>query len=396
MTHSKRRVAAGLWQLKTNLFEIRIRVQHPRTRAWVARWRKFEGTRSEALLVRERWRQELLDEQLHPRRRETVASYATSWMSTKLRRGDLAPSTARKYGDALDLHVLPTFGDVLLDQLATRDVSEWLASKAVRYAPASCNSWLHTLASMLADAMADGLITHNAAAAVKSIRQRDDVDEDNSLRPDELRLYLDAWLELYPEFHALVLLLALTGTRWGEATSLKWSDIDEADKTGLLCIRRSHWCGRIKETKTGKRRLVPYPKLLADAMKLHRQRALVDQHPSLKGGWCFSGSTGKVHTHGRLCKENAAALKRAGINRRVTIHGLRRTMTDLLRLSAVDQVTAAALIGHDTERMRRHYSTVRHGEVTAAGDRVVRLVLDQKPDGRNDGRAVEGQSEKTS
>lgn len=344
MTHSRRRVAAGLWQLKQNLFSIRVRVQNPRTRAWVARWRKFEGSKSEALRAREQWRDELLDELVNPRRRETVGSFAALWMSTKLKRGDLAPSTARKYASALDDHVLPAFGEVFLDQLATRDVAAWLADKATKYAPASCNSYLATFAAMLADAVADGLVTHNAAAAVKAIRQRDDVDEENSLRPDELRAYLDAWLNEYPAFYPLVLLLALTGTRWGEATSLKWSDIDEADRTGRLCIKRAHWCGRIKSTKTRKQRVVPYPAVLADAMKVHRLHAIAKQHASLKDGWCFAARNGKLYRHGRLSQENAAVLKRAGINRRVTIHGLRRTMTDLLRLSSVDQVTAAALM----------------------------------------------------
>jgi integrase len=255
---------------------------------------------------------------------------------------------------------------------------------------------LRTLSAMLSDAMADGLITFNAAAAVKVIRQRDDVDEDNSLLPNELRSYLDGWLELYPQFHPLVLLLALTGVRWGEATSLKWSDVDEAERTGRLCIRRSHWCGRIKSTKTRKHRIVPYPSILADAMKAHRQRAIVEQHASLKGGWCFTAPNGQLYRHGRLHKENKAVLKRAGINRRVTIHGLRRTMTDLLRLSSIDQVTAAALIGHDTERMRRHYSTVRDSEVAAAGDRVVQLVLPREVDGRNDGRTADLPNEKAS
>lgn len=71
-------------------------------------------------------------------------------------------------------------------------------------------------------------------------------------------------------------------------------------------------------------------------------------------------------------------------------------MTDLLRLAAVDQVTASALIGHDTERMRRHYSTVRPEEARAAGDRIVQLVLAREIDGRSDGRSADASNEKTS
>lgn len=398
MKHTNRvRVAPGVWQLKKNrLYEIRVRVKHPRTGKDVGRWGRFDGTQTAALAAREQWRLELHTALVHPRRPETVASYAASWMSMKLRRGDLAPSTARKYAEAIDLHVIPTFGDVGLEHLVTRDIKEWLASKAERFAASSCNSWLRTFATMLNDAMTDGLITHNPAGAVRAVRELDDVDEDNSLHVDELRAYLDAWQEMHPEFYPLILVLALTGARWGEATALKWSDIDEAERTGLLLIRRSHWCGKLKLPKTDKRRYVPYPAVLSDAMKAHRQQAIAKQHPSLEGGWCFTATNGKLLRHGRLSTESKAVLKQAGIDRRVTIHGLRRTMTDLLRLSAVDQVTAAALIGHDTDRMRRHYSTVRPDEARAAGERVAQLVAAPRGDGRSDGRTGEDGKEKTS
>ena len=49
-------------------------------------------------------------------------------------------------------------------------------------------------------------------------------------------------------------------------------------------------------------------------------------------------------------------------------------MTDLLRNAQVDPVVAAGLTGHETARMRRHYSPVRHSEAVEAGERVVRLL----------------------
>ncbi|MDD9941264.1 MAG: hypothetical protein OXU20_09520, partial [Myxococcales bacterium] len=55
---------------------------------------------------------------------------------------------------------------------------------------------------------------------------------------------------------------------------------------------------------------------------------------------------------------------------------------------------AAAMIGHDTERMRTHYSTVRADEARAAGDKVTRLVFDQEADGRTDGRSAEPGNDK--
>ena len=51
-------------------------------------------------------------------------------------------------------------------------------------------------------------------------------------------------------------------------------------------------------------------------------------------------------------------LVKAGITKRFTLHGLRYTFTDLVRLANVDAVVRRALTGHVTEEMQRHYSHV--------------------------------------
>ena len=70
----------------------------------------------------------------------------------------------------------------------------------------------------------------------------------------------------------------------------------------------------------------------------------------------------------------AKCLTKAGIGKRFTIHGLRYTFTDLVRLANVDAVVRRALIGHVTEEMQRHYSTIGLDEKRAAVAGVLRLV----------------------
>jgi len=101
---------------------------------------------------------------------------------------------------------------------------------------------------------------------------------------------------------------------------------------------------------------------------------VAEQHPGLKEGWVFANTKGYPAYNGSLFKHNRNVLKHAGIRKHVTIHGLRRTATDLLRLAAVDPVTAKAIIGHTTDRMREHYSTVGADEARGIGARLVSLV----------------------
>jgi integrase len=83
--------------------------------------------------------------------------------------------------------------------------------------------------------------------------------------------------------------------------------------------------------------------------------------------WLFPNGAGKPRVNGSLHDANRRVLAHAKIAKRVTIHGLRRTATDLLRRAAVDPVAAKAIIGHTTDRMREHYSTVGADEAAASG-----------------------------
>ena len=80
-----------------------------------------------------------------------------------------------------------------------------------------------------------------------------------------------------------------------------------------------------------------------------------------------------------LSDASCRVLKHGGIAKRVTIHALRRTATGLLRRAAVDPAAVKAIIGHTTDSMREHYSTVGTDEARSIGERVVSLVPGVRP-----------------
>ena len=90
--------------------------------------------------------------------------------------------------------------------------------------------------------------------------------------------------------------------------------------------------------------------------------------------WVFPNGAGNPRANGALSNRNRTVLAHARIARRVTIHGLRRTATDLLRRTALDPVLAKAIIGHATDRMREHYSTVGADQAAAVGTRLLALM----------------------
>lgn len=378
---TKRRVAPGLWQLNTDLYEIRVRGVCPHSGKMRSRWRRFEGSKLGALAERERLHAELAGGVTsEPPQRETLEAFAHSWLSTQLARGDWRETTAQRYAQSLELHIVPSLGSLYVDAITPRDVETAVTDWAKRYKRATVNSWLRVLRTVLSAAVAQSVVASNAAASVRALRERRDDDGDetdwaNSLTPPELGAYLRSWRELYPEHVALIATFVLTGLRWGEATALMWADIEAAEKNGVIHIRRSHVRGVIRNTtKTGRRRLVPLPIELGKVLGEHRRALLAAQHPGLVAGWVFANDAGKPRANGSLCYVNQRVLAHAKITKRVTLHGLRRTATDLLRRAAVDPVAAKAITGHTTDRMREHYSTVSADETRDVGARVAALV----------------------
>ncbi|MDB4977321.1 MAG: Phage integrase, N-terminal SAM-like domain, partial [Myxococcaceae bacterium] len=140
----RRLVAPGLWKLNTDLYEVRVRAKCPSTGTMLSRWRKVRGTMTEALAERERLQADLRLGKAE-QAPETLSTYARSWLSTRLERGDWRETTAQRYAQALDLHVLPRFGHQLLDALTTREVEAALVEWGGSYSRATANGWLRVM-----------------------------------------------------------------------------------------------------------------------------------------------------------------------------------------------------------------------------------------------------------
>ena len=102
------------------------------------------------------------------------AAFAKSWLSTGLARGDWSETTARRYAESLDLHILPRLGGAFVDALKPRDVERAIAEWASKYERATVNGWLRVLRTVLNAAMAGELVPANPASAVRALRERTD------------------------------------------------------------------------------------------------------------------------------------------------------------------------------------------------------------------------------
>ena len=199
-------------------------------------------------------------------------------------------------------------------------------------------------------------------------------DGSNALTPSELAAFLDAMRTSFPHHYALVMVLAFTGLRFCHASALTWDDWDETN--GLLRVRRKQVRGVVSSLTRKKRApgTIPVEPILATALREHRDRLEETNAPGYELGWMFPSEAGTLRTPNTMDKAWAHCLKAANIKRRFTLHGLRYTFTDLIRLSNADAVVRRALTGHVTQEMQDHYSNVGTEEKRAAIAGAVRLI----------------------
>ncbi len=362
----------GILMLDKHTYRIRLRVVDPKTGKLKEVDRTRNCTLTEAVALQSEWRLELEGGPPEIRERKRLRDYARSWLRIRLTR--LKPSTAKRYAEILDLHVLPALGDYWMDAIAPSDINAFVVEKSTTQGPRTIGNFLRVLRALFRDAVAELDLPRDPLARIKPPRASGYTDEaPNLLSADELRRLLDVMEKSFPEWYALTLTLAYTGLRWGEATGLRWSDIDK--ERGVISIRRSNWFGNIVETKTGKTRSVALPDQLATVLEQRRKTQLKDQDPALTDGWIFATTEGQLIRGSTLRKPLMKALKAAGIKHHVSPHGLRRTFNNLCRQVTTGEVVRS-ITCHSTVAMTEHYSHVGVAEKRGAILKVIGLVAE--------------------
>lgn len=169
------------------------------------------------------------------RRVSTFAVYADQWLEGRVttRGRALRPSTVAGYRNALDVHVLPAFGPLPLDEITSAVVRHWRGQFAVRGNDSAGAKAYSVLKAILQTAEDDELITRNPCR-LKGGGSAAKVRESVALSPVELAALVDAMPD---HWRALTLVSGWCGLRIGEAAGLRIGDVDL--EAGALHVRQT-------------------------------------------------------------------------------------------------------------------------------------------------------------
>lgn len=273
--------------------------------------------------------------------RITVATLAEPWLRTKT--ATLKPSSSQSLRTAWEARVGPEWGDRSIGTIRKSEVQAWLdgidrSASIVRRAH-------EVLAGILDIALNDRLISANPARGVKLPRKTRKANV--YLTHEQVAALAN---EAPADKRALVLTLAYTGLRWGEATALRVQSVTDVPRRLHVTENAVTVAGKIHmgTPKTHEKRTVPFPEFLAaDLAELMQGKtraaflfgngSTVLPYPRSEGGW-FTNAVARVRKVDPLMPE-------------VTLHDLRHTTASLAISAGANVKVVQRMLGHASAAM---------------------------------------------
>ncbi|MBY6061601.1 site-specific integrase [Microbacterium esteraromaticum] len=288
--------------------------------------------------------------------REDLASIAAGWL--RAREQSMKPSSYRMVRSAWSTHVEPVWGARKVGSVQHSEVQDWVSQLASQRSATTVLRAYGVLASLLDVALKDRRVSRNVARGVALPR-----------KVAKSKPYLThAQVQRLAEESAhptLVLFLAYTGLRWGEATGLRVKHVNtlrrrvSVEENAVLVDGVIH----TGTPKSHGSRSVPYPAFLelpiAKLCEGKTRDALLFGDglvhmlpPNSVRGW-FAGAVKRVQD---ADAKAAAAAKARGdeeppIMPRVTPHDLRHTAASLAISSGANVKAVQRMLGHSSAAM---------------------------------------------
>lgn len=293
----------------------------------------------------------------------TWDTYAHEWYTT-FHRPKIRPKTADKDDSLLKNHVEPAFAGKPIDTISTKDIQNYLQSKA-HYSKSQVRDIMGMLKQIFAFALEDGLIArnpmdsasvYNPSAKTEKVRQ--------ALTPEEqadIIAHLGNLKE--PNARRLMAFLMFTPLRPCEIYGLQWSDIDLQRNT--IRIQRDLVFAKGKAvlgpTKTAdSNRAIPLDDVLRQYLEPFHDDGFII---------CMT-QPGRVGEH--LSSDSCVRWLWKRIGKAIDLHGMtpytgRHTYATNMSRAGVPIKTAMSYMGHTDERMLlRRYTHVDQSDLVNA------------------------------
>jgi integrase len=251
---------------------------------------------------------------------------------------ELRPRTLGSYRGSMQNHVLPALGHVTLAELTRERIHGFInAQLAAGVSPKTVRNSVGVIRSALGGLVSNGVLQSNPASIRRGwlpVEPR----HPRTLTKTQLRRFLRA--STGDRYEALILFLALSGVRLGEALALRWCEVDLEARTAIIRRPVSLHRREMPTIRFGFRTIDLAGPLVA-ALTRHRVESQ-DADLVFRGGR-LGGCVNARHVH-QACRSVA---KRAGLPI-VSPHVLRHTWATTLLEAGVPVSYVSCSLGHSS------------------------------------------------
>lgn len=264
----------------------------------------------------------------------SLKAYAAAWEAAQVARD----AQTRLIDNALRLHILPKLGDRQLDSLRRSDVQALVKTWSLTLSPGSVRNHYSVLQRLLADAVQDRII---AESPCQRIALPAEADEELVIPTVEDIQRLAG--EVPDRYRALVLLLAGSGLRIGEALGLQ-TPADVVSLRREIHVRRQRLqSGELGPPKTERaRRTVRMAPWLRDELSEH-----LVKYPAHPDGFLFTTSRGNPLTYTAWRSVWNTARRNLGLEH-ISAHDLRHAYASALIAGGATVKQVQLALGHES------------------------------------------------
>jgi integrase len=330
---------------------------------WVFRWRDYSDgkaietkkviggvdqfpRKADALLAVESLRTEINAAQKRLGK-ITVSEAWRHFQLHELRDPDMrrSPTTIDNYLALFRKHIIPSWGDVPLEEIKAIEAEQWLRS-LTELAPASRAKIKSRMCTLFSHAIRHEMCAQNPMEHVRQGSKR--VSKPDILALEEIGNLMREVTN--PAIRVAVLVAATTGLRRSEVRGLKWKDIDL--NRGWLTPER----GVVRKDLTSLKNkssgaTIPIPAALVQALQLWRD----ETQYCADDDWVFASPVKSGRSpywfDAALVRQLRPAAKRAKITKHIAWHTFRRSLATLLAMKGEGVKVVQELMRHANSRI---------------------------------------------
>lgn len=298
------------------------------------------------------------NEQLLINEHLTLSKWLEFWIDAK--KSNWKPTTYRQRELFCRAYLVPLIGDYKLTKLTKFTVQNNLVDAMIKkgYSANTIKGTCSTLATALNDAVNEGRLDRRRYLKLDFSKLKV-TDKRISLTVEELDTLLSCVKETENiTRNTIILTLAYTGMRKGEAAGLKWSDIDFDKKTIRVSKTRDDLGERLPKTRNSIR-TIRMTELLHSHLKQYRswciQNAFFNGKKFKEDNYVFITQAGDAISTGYVTQIFKALQKKHGLEN-VSAHKLRHTFASILISKQVPPTTVAEMLGNTPEMVMRVYA----------------------------------------